>query len=54
MTSEIKRNKDESIEDVIAMGDLIGKESVTKEEIEREKRKAEYEKKRDEKHSEEV
>lgn len=42
---EIERNKNGTIKGVSTMGDLLPKEKQTKEQKERERRKAEYEKK---------
>lgn len=42
---EIKRNKDGTIKGVYSMGDDIKKENKTQKELEREKKKKEYEKK---------
>lgn len=42
---EIKRNKDGTIKGITTMGDLIKKEKPTKEQLKRDRIKAEYEKK---------
>lgn len=45
MDADFKRNKDGTLKEVSTMGDFIKKEKPTKEQLERQKLKAEYEKK---------
>ena len=42
---EIERNEDGTVKGITTMGDLIKNEAPSKEQLEREKRKAEYDKK---------
>lgn len=50
MKTSLKRNKDGTVEGITTMGDLIKAEKPTDEQLERERRRTEYEKQWNKKH----
>ena len=50
MVTNLERNKDGTVKGITTMGDFIKVEKPTNEQLERDKRKAEYEKQWNEKH----